>query len=110
MAAWGANWNDQCVLPAVGDVLAVSAGEDHSVALLATSLPAPRLLSPVRKGARFSMLAQTLNRRNYALQYKASVAPTNWATLSTNRGNGVVRVLNDPAASGPQRFYRLSQW
>jgi hypothetical protein len=56
------------------------------------------------------MLAQTLNRMNYALEFNNSVATTNWSALSTNAGNGALEVLTDPTALGQQRFYRLRQW
>jgi hypothetical protein len=111
VAAWGANWNGQCSLPSdLSDVMGIGAGEYHSLALLAGSIPVPQLLDPARQGCRFSMLAQTLNRMNYALEFNNSVATTNWSALSTNAGNGALEVLTDPTALGQQRFYRLRQW
>jgi hypothetical protein len=68
------------------------------------------LLSPARQGSQFSALAQTLNRMNYALDCKNSLAATNWTPLSTNAGNGMLKVLTDSTALGQQRFYRLRQW
>ena len=99
--AWGANWNGQCdippgLVPAVG----IAAGGYHTVVLLEGVMPVPRLMNPARKGDRFSVLLQTLNRKNYALEYKDSLTETNWTTLSTNAGNGALRTLADPSAVG----------
>jgi hypothetical protein len=47
---------------------------------------------------------------NYALEFKDSLAATNWTAVSTNAGNGVLKVLTDSTALGQQRFYRLRQW
>jgi hypothetical protein len=111
VVTWGDNWNGQCSLPSdLCDVVGIGAGEYHSLALLAGSIPGPQLLSPARQGGRLSVLAQTLNRKNYALDCKNSLAATNWTPLSTNAGNGVLKVLTDPTAFGQQRFYRLRQW
>jgi hypothetical protein len=111
VAAWGANWNGQCSLPAgLSDIVGIGAGEYDSLALLACNIPVPQLLRPAREGGRFRALAQTLNRKNYALDCKNSLAATNWTLLSTNAGNGALKVLTDPTALGQQRFYRLRQW
>jgi hypothetical protein len=56
------------------------------------------------------MLVQTLSRNNYALDCKDSLAATNWTALSTNAGNGALRILTDATAAGVQRFYRVRQW
>jgi hypothetical protein len=111
VAAWGDNDNGQCSAPSVlSDVVGIGAGEYHSLALLAGNVPVPQLLRPVRQGSRFSTLAQTLNRMNYALETNNSVATTNWSALSTNAGNGALLLLTDPNATAPQRFYRMRQW
>jgi hypothetical protein len=34
------------------------------------------------------------------------IAPSGWSQI----GNGALKILTDPAASGMQRFYRLRQW
>jgi hypothetical protein len=92
------------------DAIAVAAGAYHSVALMAGSLPVPMLLSPEKQAAAFSVLVQTLNRKNYALECKSSMVATNWTTLATCAGNGALVVLRDGSAPGPERFYRMRQW
>ena len=89
---------------------AVGAGDSHSIALVAGRLPVPRVLLPRVQGEKFSALAQTLNRKQYAFEFLNSMPATNWSTLSTNPGNGALRLLTDPAATTPQRFYRFRQW
>jgi hypothetical protein len=109
--AWGANWSGQCNLPSdLSDVIAVGAGANHSLALVAGSEPARTLLNPWRQGARFSAVAQTLNRKNYALEYVAAIGLTNWTAVSTNSGNGALGVLSDPGATPAHRFYRMRKW
>ncbi len=108
VAAWGANWSGQCTLPPnLSRVVAVAAGELHSLALVAGCQPPLRLLNPTHQGALFSLLVQSLNRNNYVLEYKDSLTATGWTALSTNAGNGALRVLTDPGPMGAQRFYRL---
>ena len=111
VTAWGADWNGQCDLPQpLVPASGIAAGQYHTAVVLADSLPVPQLLNPAWKGHRFSAMAQTLSPRNYALEYKDSLAATNWTAVSTNAGNGALRILTDPAATGAQRFYRMRQW
>ncbi len=111
VAAWGADWNGQCDLPAtLTPVVGVAAGEYDTVVLLATNMPPPRLLNPAWEGQQFSVLVQTLSGRNYALEFKDSLAATNWTGVCTNAGNGALRALTDSTATGARRFYRLRQW
>jgi hypothetical protein len=111
VTAWGSDWDGQCdppigLLPAVG----IAGGSYHTVLLLEGATPVPRMLNPARKGGQFSVLLQTLYRSSYVLQSKNSLADTNWVVLCTNRGNGALRVLADPSAAAPQRYYRTLQW
>ncbi len=111
VAAWGANWDGQCNPPfGLSDVVALGAGGYHSLALRAGDLPIPRLLNPARQGGQFSVVLQTLNRKQYALEFKDSMSATNWSSVVTNAGNGALRLLTDPAATAAQRFYRMRQW
>jgi hypothetical protein len=59
---------------------------------------------------RYTTLVQSLYRKSYALDYKTSIAATNWTTASTNTGNGALRMLSDPSAVGSERYYRMHQW
>ena len=111
MAAWGCNLNGQCnPASTLAKVVALAAGEDHSLLLASSALPTPKLLLPVRTPRTFSLLIQTLCGKHYALDCKNSLMATNWSTLSTNAGNGALELLTDRTATTAQRFYRLRQW
>jgi hypothetical protein len=109
--AWGANGNQQCQLPAgLPPAVGIAAGSYHTLVLLEGVVPAPRLLNPAFKGGRFSALVQSLNRKTYALEFKDSLITTNWTAGPGVPGNGALRLLTDPTATGTQRFYRARWW
>jgi uncharacterized delta-60 repeat protein len=110
-AAWGDNFDGQCSLArTVSNLVAVAAGSYHSLVLFGIPPAPPELRNPVRHANQFSGQVSTTAGRLYTLEYKNSLAGTNWATLPLVRGNGAVQILTDPAASTPQRFYRVRQW
>jgi hypothetical protein len=110
MAAWGNNWSGQCNLPGtLSNVVAIAAGGLHTLALLGPAQP-PRLFYPIRSGNQFSLLVQTTAGKNYALQYKDSLTATSWTELFPIYGLGTMQFLFDPAATVPQRLYRVRQW
>jgi hypothetical protein len=111
MAAWGSDQNGQCDLAAnASEVSAFSAGENHSVALTGGGLPVPLVLTPAVSSQQFSALAQTLARKHYALEYKGSIAATNWNAVFISQGNGALKLLADPAPATTNGFYRVQQW
>jgi hypothetical protein len=111
VSAWGANWNGQCDFPpGLSPAVGIAGGSYHTVLLLEGGQTVPRLFNPTRQGSRFSALLQTLNRKHYVLERKDSLAETNWSAVCTNSGNGALRLLADPSAVTPQRFYRTRQW
>ncbi|HVM49315.1 MAG TPA: hypothetical protein VMU04_14895 [Candidatus Acidoferrum sp.] len=111
VAAWGADFNGQCDMPqGWPSAEGVAAGAYHTLLLLDGVRPVARLLDPRQQGQRFSALAQTLNRKTYVLESRASLAAAIWTGVSTNRGNGALEELTDPAASAPQIFYHMRQY
>ena len=111
LTAWGADWNNQCdIPPGLFPAVGIAAGCYHTAVLLESIVPVPQLLNPARNGNQFSALVQTLSRKCYALEANSSLASTNWTCLSTNAGNGALRILTDPTATGLRRFYRMRQW
>ncbi|MGD0258562.1 MAG: GH116 family glycosyl-hydrolase [Verrucomicrobiota bacterium] len=109
--AWGDDLNQQCELPAaLPPAVGIAAGGYHTLVLLQGVVPVPQLLNPAFEGGRFSALVQSLNRNNYALQFKDSLAATNWMPLPGVTGNGALRSLSDPGAAAAQRFFRLSTY
>jgi hypothetical protein len=111
VAAWGNDWNNQCGIPlGLSNVVALAAGNWHSLMLEGTRPPAPLPLHPARRGTQFSLVAQTTAGRHYALEYKTTLAATNWTSLPPIYGNGTLQFLVDRSAAVPQRFYRVRQW
>ncbi|HEY5481672.1 MAG TPA: family 10 glycosylhydrolase [Verrucomicrobiae bacterium] len=111
VTAWGSDWSGQCeISSSFCPASSMTAGSYHTVVVPEGTLPVPRLMNPARQGSRFNTLVQTLSRKSYVLECKPSLDATNWTALSTNAGNGALKILTDPAASGRQRFYRLRQW
>jgi len=111
VVAWGAAWNGQCALPAgLTNVIAVAGGKQHTVVLVADAVPVPRLLRPAWQDGRFSAVIQTLLRHHYSLEFKDHLSDPDWMSLSAAPGNGALRLLSDPAAAVPARFYRLRTW
>jgi exopolysaccharide biosynthesis protein len=110
VVAWGANWEGQCDLPpGLSSVMGIAAGAQHTLLLLDAVTPVPRFLNPAWQSGRFTAAFQTLSRRAYVLEFKNSAAETNWTALPAVRGNGSLRLLADPSAAAPQRFYRVRQ-
>ncbi len=111
MAAWGNDYYSQCNLPlGLSNVVALAAGEYYSLLLEGTPPPGPVPLHLGRQGTQFSLVLQTAAGRHYALEYKPTLAPTNWTALPPLYGNGALQFLVDPSAAVPQRFYRVRQW
>ena len=111
LVAWGNNWNGQCEVPSVvTNTVAIAAGGYHTLALLDDGALVLRLYNPVRKGSQFSALLRTRSGKNYVLEFKNTVAQTNWTSLPAVTGNGALRLLVDPNATTPRRLYRVRQW
>ncbi|PWU12232.1 MAG: hypothetical protein C5B50_21910 [Verrucomicrobia bacterium] len=110
LAAWGSDANHQIELPTLGNVIGLAAGEAHSMALVAGNVPVLQLLSPALQGSSFSVLAQSLYRKTYSLDFKSVITDVNWMALATNSGNGALKLFTDPTATAPQKFYRLRQF
>lgn len=68
------------------------------------------LSNPVVQSNVFSVSLPTRSGRVYALEFKTSLADSNWNALPLVAGNGGIRNLTDPFATGAQRFYRVRQW
>ena len=111
IAAWGANWNGQCdISPSYVPANGMAAGRYHTVILGEGTIPVPRLMNPAQTPCRFTAWIQTLNRKQYALEYKDSLSAADWTAVATNAGNGALQILSDPTAAASPRFYRLRQW
>src|SRR5205823_376760 len=76
VAAWGNAFSAQCDVPALSNAVAVAAGESHSIVLVDGLMPRPQLFNPARNGTLFRALAQTVYRKNYALEFNNSLVPS----------------------------------
>ncbi len=110
LVAWGANWNGQSSLPTTGtNAVSVAAGSYHTLVLLDDGTFVPRVINPSRQDSQASMLVQTYQSRNYVLEGRNALATETWTAVSTNHGNGALKVLTDPCLGASQRFYRVRQ-
>jgi len=108
--AWGANWNGQCDLAPVTNAVAIATGRADSL-LLVEGIPLPASVrSPAWAGGRFEAVVETFSRYHYALEFKDTLSASNWSALPAVAGNGGLRLMRDPAATPPQRFYRVGRW
>ena len=121
VVGWGAGTVDlglwpaygQCALPyGLRNVREVAAGAYHSLARIDTGPPGPgpQVLNPQLRDGTFSVSVPTASGRVYVLEYADALAENPWTALPLVAGDGAVKRLVDPAASGPQRFYRVRQW
>lgn len=67
----------------------------------------PVLTNPALSNGSFRLSVATAPAQTYVLEYTDSLVATNWTAMPPVAGDGAVKVLTDPAASVPQRFYRL---
>jgi sugar lactone lactonase YvrE len=113
VVAWGDNTYSQInpSFSTLSNVLAVVGGNAHTLLLLDEALPSPQLFHPSfhRFPNAFSALVPTYNRKTYVLESSGSLAASNWTALSTNTGNGALRLLVVPNANAPQGFYRVKR-
>jgi len=79
------------------------------VSTLATTITVAelRFLTIEMSAASFSGTVPTVAGRNYTLERSASLTAPGWTPLGTLPGNGAIRTFTDPAATGPQQFYRV---
>ena len=113
VVGWGANWKGQTNVPVtLKNVAAIAAGGRHSIALVGDGPPVVQALlaNPTWDSNGFRVFVPTQSGRVYRLEYKNSLTDSEWIGLSLVVGNGGIRILSDPTASGTQRFYQVRQW
>jgi len=113
VVAWGVNNSGQTNTPPnLTNVLAVTGGSAHSLALTGNGPPA--LTEPIRdpkwRDNHLTISLRTQSGRVYALEYQVSLADGRWTALPLVPGNGGTQILADPTAASAQRFYRVRQW
>ena len=114
VVAWGRNLSGQTnVPPNLSNVVAIAAGSLHSMALVG-SQPVAFAANPSISTNSFSFSIPSQNGYVFELEFKNSLADTNW-TANWNgaplaAGNGTNLFLTDPAATNSQRFYHVRKW
>jgi len=106
-------WGNQTNTPArLRNVVAISSGYYHTLALIgdAPLILNPPFSPPKCSGNTFSIDVPTRSGKVYDLEYKNSLNDASWTPLPLQAGDGSMRLLTDPTASGPQRFYRVRVW
>ncbi len=108
VVAWGDNLFGQSVVPTnlIG-VVAVAAGDYHSLTFSGQPPPAPQISGAARTGKTFTALVPTVRGKTFFLYSKNSLSDSNWTWLGGISGDSSQKPLNDPAAAGAQRFYRV---
>ena len=111
VAAWGypATTN---VPPNLTNVIAISAGDYHNLALVGDGPPVMNasITNANWSTNGFQLSIPSQSGRVYALQYKESLADSNWIPLPLVAGTGTNLVLRDSTAIGPRRLYRVLRW
>jgi hypothetical protein len=83
------------------------AGSVTSVLATLSVLAPPTMTNQILVGHNFSVLVSTALGANYTLQYKNTLADTDWEDAETLPGTGSAITLTDGTATNPARFYRV---
>ena len=71
-------------------------------------ISSPLLFNPVRTNNIFRLSLLTFSGSTNVLEFKNALADGNWTPILPGvPGDGTVKALTDPSATGPQRFYRV---
>ncbi|MEJ0090787.1 MAG: hypothetical protein WDM80_13720 [Limisphaerales bacterium] len=122
IVAWGAGTNyafdysvnkgQSIVPPGLTNISSLAGGYTFSLAIKNDSgfpITVP-LVDPIKGISAFQVSLPTQSGKVYALEYKNSMAETQWSALPLVAGNGAILVLTDSTATNSQRFYRVRRW
>jgi hypothetical protein len=113
MVAWGFNADGETNTPSgLTNIVRLSGGANHSLALIGNQPPSAQTLkvSPAVFANGFNVSVATQSGKVYVLEYKNSLADSQWTALPLAAGNGGTVTLTDSGTPTPQRFYRVRQW
>jgi hypothetical protein len=113
VVAWGYNDDGETNVPAgLSNVVGIAAGGLASIAIIGPAMPPSQVqVTNVTFGAGgFSAAIPTDLGHVYALEYKTSLADTQWTPLPLVAGTGGLTAPSDPTAAPGQRFYRVRRW
>ena len=113
VVGWGENSSGQAIVRSdLTNVLAITAGDSHNLALIGTA-PLPKQLPLSSAGFSnnvFRVSLPTQSGRVYRLEFKNSLEDISWAVMPLVAGIGGVQTLTDLTATNTSRFYRVRQW
>jgi hypothetical protein len=78
-----------------------------TVHVVVNAPPQPLLFNPMLSGGTFSVSVATVACHSYVLEFKDDLSDAAWTSLSPVAGDGTVKVLQDPSATGTRRFYQV---
>jgi len=113
VVSWGfLRSGDPGVPVGLTNVQAIAAGDYHAVALVGNGPPVTGALmtNPIVSTNGFSVSVPTQSGRVYRLEYKSSLADSDWIAMPLVAGNGTNLVLTDSTPANAQRFYRVRRW
>ncbi len=103
----------QCVVPVgLTNVIALAGGGAFSLAV--TNGVNPPTMAPITgmvkgtNGFRFSIPTQ--RGKVFSLEYKNSLADSQWSLISLTAGTGSTMTFTDPHPADSQRFYQVRRW
>jgi len=67
----------------------------------------PTLSGAAFDGKQFCVAVHTANGPVYYLESASDLRDSSWSAVTNVPGDGTEQLLTDPAAAGPQRFYRV---
>jgi alpha-tubulin suppressor-like RCC1 family protein len=94
------------------NVAVIASGQNHCLAIIGggPQMTPFAFANLNRNSNRFSLTVPAQPGRLYWLEYKNSLAETNWKPLPLNLSTGAVVNLTDSLATNSARFYRAKQW
>ncbi|MCW5553603.1 MAG: hypothetical protein KIS67_15765 [Verrucomicrobiae bacterium] len=112
VVAWPPDMPATGVPSGLTNVVTIASGFYQGLALIADGPPILQtpLNHPTMTAGGFSVSLPTQSGRVYRLEYKRSLADSDWTPLPLVTGTGHERTLTDPTTTGAQRFYRVRRW
>ena len=93
----------------MANVLAISAGTGHLLALVDGLQAPPPLLFRGLGDAGIGLVVPSFPKANYHLEHNATFDPETWMTIESRPGNGAALWITEPDISAPRRFFRIRQ-
>jgi hypothetical protein len=117
VVAWGSYYSSSGYVPmtvptGLTNVLAISAGINHCLALVGGNPPVQQV-APTEldySDNQLSITVPTQSGRVYRLEQSTSLSDTNWSPMPLSPGNGAEQTFTDASATNAMGFYRIRQW